>query len=88
MRRTDTFWLPFESLRYDDAGYYKLLITYLDCNDSVKSIFSDEVKVNVYGPAEIVTQTRSAFGVRGGFTSLRVDVLMPGSAPNRPIEYQ
>jgi len=51
-------------------------------------MFSNEVKLNIFGPTEIVSQSKDVVGNKGGFVSMRVDVVTPGGTPDKPIEYQ
>ena len=72
---------------FEDAGLYKLEISYTDCSGNPSIMFTDEVQVYVYGPTEVYKSTELVYGFKGGYAVLEVEVKTLGSDLS-PEKYQ
>ncbi|MDR0926186.1 MAG: T9SS type A sorting domain-containing protein [Ignavibacteria bacterium] len=88
VRRTDTTYLPFELLTLKDAGKYKLRMIYTNCQEETDTLFSDEVNLYVFGEPQIISQSNSTYGMRGGFVELHVNVVTSGSDAQSQVKYK
>ena len=88
IRRTDTTYLPFEQISFEDEGLYKLRIIYVNCVGEIDTMFTEEVPLNVFDKTEIVSQTSTVYGIRNGFVEMYVNVVTPGATIDAPVEYQ
>jgi hypothetical protein len=83
--------LPFADISFNDAGLYKLRVTYRDCQGVIRQVFTQEIMLNVFDEATIVHQTNTLHAILSGFTTLSVDVVTSGSTDNPgiiPVNYQ
>jgi len=75
-------------LTYDDRGLYKLQLTFLNCKGELREAFSNEIVLNVFGETYIAYQTEELYGIKDGFTTMRVEALTSGANDYVPITYQ
>jgi hypothetical protein len=87
-RRTDTTYLPFTDLRYEDEGKYKLQMIYINCQGELDTTFTDEVQLFLFGNTEIIYQTTTVYGIENGYAKMQVSVVTPGATENVPVTYQ
>lgn len=88
MVRTDTTYLPFEELSYNDGAVYSLRMIYENCEGVLDTLFSNSVDLFIYSAPELIDYSRENYAFRGGYMLLNVEAIVPGATSSVPINYQ